>query len=137
MFMIRRKGFTLVELLIVVAIIGLLALLALPRFFAAIAKTKESRAMQVINEIRKFAQAEESKNGTWGPYVQGTTYSVDLEGDATMDYTLTVPVDANYKVAVAAAGGPIVATPIAAVCGAACDEYSMDVATGTMTVITH
>jgi len=51
--MIRKnqKGFTLVELMIVVVIIGILAALAIPRFMRATTKSKQSEAKQILKQI--------------------------------------------------------------------------------------
>jgi prepilin-type N-terminal cleavage/methylation domain-containing protein len=50
----RRTGFTLVEIMIVVAIIALLAAIAVPAFMRA---RKRAQATQVINDLRLIAAA--------------------------------------------------------------------------------
>jgi prepilin-type N-terminal cleavage/methylation domain-containing protein len=50
----RRKGFTLVEIMIVVAIIALLAAIAVPGFLRA---RKRSQASRIINDLRLIDSA--------------------------------------------------------------------------------
>jgi prepilin-type N-terminal cleavage/methylation domain-containing protein len=50
----RRKGFTLVEIMIVVAIIALLAAIAVPGFLRA---RKRSQASKVLNDLRMIDSA--------------------------------------------------------------------------------
>jgi len=68
-----KRGFTLVEIMLVVAIIGLLALLAYPMF----AKTRENaRAARFINDLRNGVQAFELYALQTGYYPEDTPAGV-------------------------------------------------------------
>ena len=61
-----KKGFTLIELMIVVAIIGILAAIAIPNFLRFQLKAKTSEAKVNLAAIRT---AEESYLAEFGSYV--------------------------------------------------------------------
>src|SRR5688572_24106636 len=86
----KRAGFTLVEIMIVVAIIALLAAIAVPGFLRA---RKRSQASKVLNDLRLISSAmdqyaiETNKKGNdpinvedWTKYVKKDTH---LEANAT------------------------------------------------------
>ncbi len=76
-----RAGFTLVEIMIVVVIIGLLAALAIPAFGRVRAASQNAR---FISDLRVFAQAFEgyaALNGTWPPNAGSGSVPAGMSGD--------------------------------------------------------
>ncbi|HSU17677.1 type IV pilin protein [Longimicrobium sp.] len=61
----NTKGFTLIELMIVVVIIGILAALAIPRFTQASARAKEKEADGILKQVYTLQQTYYANNGTW------------------------------------------------------------------------
>ena len=60
-----QKGFTLIELMIVVAIIGILAAIALPAYQQYTARAQVSEAMNLLAGARTVAADEFYATGTW------------------------------------------------------------------------
>ena len=86
----RQKGFTLIELMIVVVIIGILAALAIPRFMQATVKAKESEAKTVLKQIYTLERTYRQENGAY------TTVIADIG--------FLAPTNSRYIYAVTAAG---------------------------------
>lgn len=62
----QKKGFTLIELMIVVAIIGILAALAIPAFMKFLAKSKQSEAKTNLGAIFTAQEAYFGEQNTYG-----------------------------------------------------------------------
>ena len=74
----NQKGFTLVELLIVIAIIGILAAIAIPQFQSYRVRAYNTAAKADIKNAYTAAQAYYSDNPTGDatlPLIQGTGYN--------------------------------------------------------------
>ncbi len=86
MFTLRRnkKGFTLIELMIVVAIIGILAALAIPNFLRYQAKSKQSEAKTNLSGIYT---SELSYFGEAGIYGTFSVIGFQIAGTARQLYT--------------------------------------------------
>jgi type IV pilus assembly protein PilA len=110
----NRRGFTLIELMIVVVIIGILAALAIPKFIKVTGKAKVSEAKTILKEIFTLEKAYFNEHDAYVAFANGAAcdpigfdlpegtsrfqYKVECT-DSTADFTATateaVDVDGN------------------------------------------
>ena len=64
----NEKGFTLIELMIVIAIIGILSAIAIPNFLAYRERGKDSAAETTANNFMSLAVAYVGDTGNQGPW---------------------------------------------------------------------
>ena len=89
----RVLGFTLIELMIVVAVIAVLAIIALPMFTEQLRKGKRTEAIQAISDItlreekwRSFTKTYATAASVFGSATAYNDYNTALKY-----YTITVP----------------------------------------------
>ncbi len=76
----NKLGFTLIEMLVVVLIIGILAAIALPQYQKSVEKSKASQALTLLQSIYQSAQVYRLTTGNW-------PYNVDqLDIDIPIDF---------------------------------------------------
>jgi prepilin-type N-terminal cleavage/methylation domain len=66
-----KRGFTLIELMIVVAIIGFLAMISVPTFTRFLAKAKRAEAFMNLSSIYAAQKAHWAENGTYTDVLYG------------------------------------------------------------------
>ncbi len=77
----NRSGFTLLEIIIVIIIVGVLASLALPRFFATVEYAKSTEALGSISALRQSLERCYLQRG--GTYVGCTLATLDMNDPGT------------------------------------------------------
>jgi len=102
-----QQGFTLIELMIVVAIIGILAAIALPAYQDYTARSQMSEAMSLASGAKTAVTEFYQSNGSWPP--SQTSAGLSAATSITGKYVAQVAVTANTGVITATmkAGAPV------------------------------
>ncbi|WP_304941582.1 pilin [Marinobacterium rhizophilum] len=91
-----QKGFTLIELMIVVAIIGILAALAIPAYQDYVARSQASEALTITDGLKVAIQEHYATEGVC-PYNSAAipNYNIDIEAGIDGSYVASVGVRPN------------------------------------------
>lgn len=95
----NRKGFTIVELVIVIAVIAILATVLVPTFGGIITKAQDSKTLQALkNEYTEYT-IQEGADGSFETTITilyGGTYYTYTNGSNTLTTASTPASGANY-----------------------------------------
>ncbi|MFW6087258.1 MAG: type IV pilin protein, partial [Myxococcota bacterium] len=98
----RSAGFTLIELMVVVVIIGVLASIAVPAFQSYVMRARAAEAPTFLGEIR---QRQESYRAEFGQYATAAAFPVEVpEGEIV---AWDPPEDSGWRELGASPDGPV------------------------------
>jgi type IV pilus assembly protein PilA len=83
----NKKGFTLIELMIVVAIIGILAAIAIPNFMNYQCKAKQAEAKTLLGNVRLAQEAYYAEHDTYSSSLASIGFAA--KGDTIYSITTT------------------------------------------------
>jgi prepilin-type N-terminal cleavage/methylation domain-containing protein len=90
--MVKYKGFTLIELMVVVLIIAILAAIAIPKMFGVSAKAKASEAMLTLATFENLHQIYFDATSSLGNNID---IGLDQSPSSFLSYNFSIPGSAN------------------------------------------
>jgi type IV pilus assembly protein PilE len=125
----KSRGFTLIELMIVVAVIAILAIIALPSYLSQVRKTRRSDAIATMNNVVLNEERWRTNCPSYAAFGEDHTVSCPLAGVNFM----ATPASTYYTFALAgvtATGYTLTAAPI----GSQAKDQQFGTTCGTLTI---
>lgn len=115
----KSAGFTLIELMIVIAIISILVMMALPAYNDQMRKSRRTEAKQILSDLQLRQEKWRSNHGTYGP-----TADVPIQ-DTTTHYDFALTAGSNT-----ATGYIYTATPVGDQAADSCGTLTLQMVAG-------
>lgn len=90
----KKNGFTLIELMITVAIVAILAAIAYPSYQDSVRKTKRTTAQADLMELASFMERKYTETNSYNPASLALPFSTSPR-DTTVAYNLTKTSDTS------------------------------------------
>jgi type IV pilus assembly protein PilE len=113
----RRKttgGFTLVEIMVVMVIVGILTAIALPQYFSSIARGHRSEARATLMHAAQWMERWRTERGTYRdpnnlpPALPAALQNSPRSGTPIYNITVATPTAATYTLTATPLAGPMV-----------------------------
>jgi type IV pilus assembly protein PilE len=118
MVMTRHAGFTLIELMLVVAVVGILAAIAYPSYQEQVRQTRRAEVASVLLENAQLLERHFTRHGAYDEGNAALVTQSPGAGQAVFEVRAELQAD-SYRLVARAVPGGIMARDV-------CAEYSLD-----------